>query len=109
MESNVTEKTIEWNLAFAADEVVTGVEKMLAKMNYTFSRTEKAQETSFQVIPSQGTLSLLVRPLAAHRSPFNIQVTLHRTLLRVTYAGFSPPMEALLQRNMTLAFLRVGG
>lgn len=105
----MTEKTIEWNLAFAADEVVAGVEKMLAKLGYAFSRTEKAEETCFSAKPPQGTLVFLVRPLASHRSPFNIQVTLHRTLLITTYSEFSPSMEETLQRSLTLAFLRVGG
>jgi hypothetical protein len=105
----VTEKIIEWNLAFAADEVVAGVEKLLAKIGYAFFRTERAEETYFQAKPPQGTLSCLVRPLASHRSPFNLQVTLHRTLLIVTYSEFSPQMEEILQRSMTLAFLRVGG
>ena len=105
----MTEKSIEWNLAFAADEVVGGVEKLLAKMGYAFSQVEKADETYFYVRPPQGTLSFLARPLASHRSPFNIQVTLHRTLLITTYAGFTPQMEESLQKNLTLAFLRVGG
>ena len=105
----MTEKTIEWNLAFAADEVVAGVEKMLAKLGYSFSRVEKEEETHFHVTPSQGALSFLARPLASHRSPFNMQVTLQRTLLITTYAGFSQDMEAALQKNLTLAFLRVGG
>ena len=105
----MTEKTVEWNLAFAKDEVSIGVEKLLVKMGWLFSREEKADETHFHTTPPQGTLSFLVRPLASHRSPFNIQVTLHRTLLITTYAGFSPQMEGSLQRNLTLAFLRVGG
>jgi hypothetical protein len=109
VESGVTEKTIEWNLAFAADEVVTGVEKMLAKLGYASSRTEQAEETYFQATPPQGTLAFLVRPLASHQSPFNLQATLHRTLLITTYSEFSPSMEEALQRSLTLAFLRVGG
>ena len=105
----MTEKTIEWNLAFAADEVVAGVEKLLSKMGYAFSHTQTAEETYFHTTPPQGALSFLVRPLASHRSPFNIQVTLHRTLLIATYSDFSSHMEEVLQRSMTLAFLRVGG
>lgn len=105
----MTEKTIEWNLAFAADEVITGVEKMLAKLGYAFSRTEKPEGTSLQTTPPQGTLSFLVCPIASHQSLFPIQVTLHRTLLRTTYSAFSPQMEDALQRSLTLAFLRVGG
>jgi len=105
----VTEKTIEWNLAFALDEVVAGVEKLLEKMGYAFSRMEKGEATHYLATPPQGSLTFLARPLASHSSPFNLQVTLHRTLLVTTYAGFTSQMEESLQKNLTLAFLRVGG
>ena len=105
----MTENTIEWNLAFAADEVRTGVEKLLAKFNYPIALNESAEELVIHVSPPVGTLSFVVRPLAAHKSPFNLQATLHRTLLIVTYAGFSAQAEAALRQGLTLAFLRVGG
>jgi hypothetical protein len=109
VENGVTEKTIEWNLAFARDEVISGVEKLLAKLAYSFSRTESQEGLVFQVTPPQGTLSFSIRPLLSHQSPFNIQVTLHRTMLITSYSGFSSQMEEALQRSLTLAFLRVGG
>ena len=105
----MTENTIEWNLAFAADEVKAGVEKLLAKLNYHTALSESAEEFVIQAFPPVGTLSFAVRPLAAHKSPFNLQATLHRTLLVVTYAGFSSQAEAALRQGLTLAFLRVGG
>jgi hypothetical protein len=105
----VTENTIEWNLAFAVDEVVAGVEKLLAKLDLTFARTEAGEEIVFHANPTVGSLSCTVRPLAAQKSPFNIQVTLHRTLLVITYAGFSPQAESALRQGLTLTFLRVGG
>jgi hypothetical protein len=100
---------MEWNLAFAADEVTAGVEKLLAKLNMTFSRADSDEDTVFHAHPAAGTLTFTVHPLAAHKSPFNIQVTLHRTLLTVAFAGFSAEAEAALQKGLTLAFLRVGG
>ena len=105
----MTENTIEWNLAFAADEVRAGVEKLLAKLNYPVTLSESAEELVIHASPPVGTLSFVVRPLAAHKSPFNLQATLHRTLLIVTYAEFSAPAEAALRQGLTLAFLRVGG
>lgn len=105
----MTENTIEWNLAFAADEVQAGVEKLLAKLNYPVAFSESAEGLVIHAFPPAGTLSFVVRPLAAHKSPFNIQATLHRTLLVVTYAGFSARAEAALRQGLTLAFLRVGG
>ncbi len=103
------ENTIEWNLAFAADEVKTGIEKLLAKFDYSIALSESAEEFIIHARPPAGTLSFVVRPLAAHKSPFNLQATLHRTLLVVTYAGFSSQEEAALRQGLTLAFLRVGG
>jgi len=109
VESGVTENTIEWNLAFAADEVKVGVEKLLAKFNYPVTLSECAEDLVIHASPPVGTLSFVVHPLAAHKSPFNLQATLHRTLLVVTYAGFSSQAEAALRQGLTLAFLRVGG
>ncbi len=103
------ENTIEWNLAFAADEVKTGVEKLLAKLHYPAALSESAEECVIRACPPMGTLSFVVRPLAAHKSPFNLQATWRRTLLIVTYAGFSSQEEATLRQGLTLAFLRVGG
>ncbi len=105
----MTEQTIEWNLAFAVDEVAAGVEKLLAKLNMTFARVEAGEEVRFRAHPEAGSLTFTVRPLAAHKSPFNIQITLHRTLLVVVYAGFSPQAESALRQGLTLTFLRVGG
>lgn len=105
----MTEQTIEWNLAFAVDEVLAGVEKLLTKLGYASVRTQGADETSVRAQPPQGALLFSIRPLTSYRSPFNIQVTLHRTLLVVTFSEFSAAMEEALRRNLTLAFLRVGG
>ncbi len=109
MENCVNEKTIEWNLAFARDEVVEGIRKLLGKLAYPFSCSESHDTFLLLAVPPQGALSFSIRPLVSHQSPFNIQVTLHRTLLTTTYSGFSPQMEDVLQRNLTFAFLRVGG
>lgn len=107
--SEQTEQTIEWNLAFSLDEVVTGVEKMLGKLGYAFTCTPNGETRDFLASPSQGSLRLTARPLAVQRSPFNLPVTLHRALLTVTYAGFSAAEEAELKKQLTFAFLRVGG
>lgn len=109
LENDVSEKTIEWNLAFSIDEVMAGVEKMLSKLDYAFTCTQNDEERFFRAVPSEGSLTLTARPLAAHRSPFNLPVTLYRTLLTVVYAGFSVENEASLKRQLTFAFLRVGG
>jgi len=105
----VSEKTIEWNLGFARDEVEVGLKKLLAEFGsvYTYSRTDA--ETRFQATLLQGSLEAIVRPLSSYRSPFNVQATLHRTLLVVSYSGLSAQEEEALQRRLTLTFLRVGG
>ncbi|MBI3248341.1 MAG: hypothetical protein HYZ50_17695 [Deltaproteobacteria bacterium] len=105
----MSEKMIEWNLAFSIDEVMAGVEKMLGKLGYAFTCTQNDDERFFRATPLEGSLTLTAHPLAAHRSPFNLPVTLHRTLLTVVYAGFSVENEASLKRQLTFAFLRVGG
>ncbi len=64
--------TIEWNLAFARDEVVAGLEKLLAQAGYVYTRTDADAETRFQAARSQGSLVMVVRPLPVQppgRSP----------------------------------------
>ena len=105
----MNERTIEWNLGFARAEVEAGLKKLLAESGsaYTYSQTDA--ETCFQVTLVQGSLEARVQPLASHRSPFNVQATLHRTMLVVTYAGLNAQEEETLKRRLTLTFLRVGG
>jgi hypothetical protein len=105
----MTEKTIEWNLAFARDEVVAGLEKLLTRAGCTYTRTETDAETHFQATLCGGSLQAVVRPLASHHGPFNLQVVLHRTLLVITYTGLTTQEEEALRRSLTLTFLRVGG
>jgi hypothetical protein len=105
----VSETLLEWNLGFARDEVIAGVEKLFAQLGCAYSRTETDTETRFHAAFSQGTLDLVVQPLTSYRSPFNIQATLHRTLLTVLAAGLSAEAKETLRQRLTLVFLRVGG
>jgi hypothetical protein len=101
--------TIEWNLAFARGEVVAGLEKLLGQLGYAYTRNDAEAETRFQATLSPGLLDLVVQPLASHRSPFNLQVVLHRTLLTATCTGLSAQEEGRFRHGLTLTFLRVGG
>lgn len=105
----MSEKTIEWNLAFSIDEVVEGVEKMLGKLGYAFTCTHNEDNRFFRATPPAGSLTLTARPLVVQHRPFNLPVTLHRTLLTLVYGGFSVEEEAALKKQLTFAFLRVGG
>ena len=102
-------KTIEWNLAFARDEVVAGLEKLLAQLGYAYTRGGTEGETRFRATLSHGVLDVVVRPLAPQRSPFNLQVVLRRTLLTATCTGLSAQEEERFRHGLTLTFLRVGG
>jgi hypothetical protein len=105
----VDEKTVEWNLGFAYDEVIAGLENLLSEGEYTYSRTETAAETHVQVILAQGTLGLKVQPLPSHQSPFNPHVFFHRTLLVMTFMEVSRQDEETFLHRLTLRFLRAGG
>ena len=105
----MSEKTLEWNLGFARDEVVAGLEKLFVQLEWAHTCTETDAETRFHAAFSQGMLDIAVRPLTSYRSPFNIQATLPRTLLIVCSTGLTPAEEATLRYRLTLAFLRVGG
>ena len=105
----VSTKTLEWNLAFARDEVVAGLEKLLAHLGYAYTRGGTEDEIRFRATLSHGVLDVVVQPLASHRSPFNLQVVLQRTLLTATCTGLSTQEEERFRHGLTLTFLRVGG
>lgn len=105
----MTDKTIEWNLGFAQDEVVAGLEKLLTQGEYTYTRAETDTEAQFQVTLFSGSLRLVVRQLPSRHSPFNPQVFFHRTLLVMTFAGISIQEEEAFLHRLTLTFLRAGG
>jgi hypothetical protein len=105
----VIEKTIEWNLGFARDEVIAGLEKLLTETGYVYTRADTDTEIRFQAILAQGLLELTVRALLSQRSPFNPPIFFHRTLLVMTFTGVSTQEEETFLRRLTLTFLRVGG
>ncbi|MGH8010831.1 MAG: hypothetical protein ACREQ3_27915 [Candidatus Binatia bacterium] len=105
----MTQKTIEWNLSFAQDEVITGVENLLSTGGYIYTRGGSDAEVRLHVTLSQGSLELAVRPLLSQRSPFSQQIGFHRTLLVMTWTGVSAQEEETFLRRLTLTFLRVGG
>ncbi|HJY81597.1 MAG TPA: hypothetical protein VKK81_11010 [Candidatus Binatia bacterium] len=105
----MSERMIEWNLAFTRDEVVAGLEKLLSQAGYVYTRTDTETETRLQTTLFQGALDMVVRPLAVHRSPFNLPITPHRALLTVTYSGVNAQEGEVWRHRLTLAFLRVGG
>jgi hypothetical protein len=105
----VDEKTVEWNLGFAYDEVIAGLEKLLSEGTYAHTRTATDTETHFQVTLAQGTLGLKVQPLLSHQSPFNPHVFFHRTLLVMTFMEVSRQDEETFLHRLTLRFLRAGG
>ena len=103
------ENIIEWNLGFARDEVEAGLNKLLAESGSTYTCRETDDETRFQATFLQGSLEAIIRPLTSYRSPFNLQATLHRTLLVVNCAGLSAQEKETFRQRLTLTFLRVGG
>ena len=103
------ESPIEWNLGFARDEVEAGIKTLLARFGSAYTCSKTDAETRVQATLVQGSLEAVVRPLSPQPGPFNLPVTLHRTLLVVSYAGLSAKEEEALKRRLTLTFLRVGG
>jgi hypothetical protein len=106
----VTTSLLEWDLGFAFDEVVEGLEKMCTMRRYVYTRTDRDGETCLSVTLPSATLKLLVKPLLSHRSPFSPLIILRRTLLTVTsLAPVALHDWDTFRQHMTLAFLRAGG
>lgn len=106
----MTTPLLEWNLGFAFDEVVEGVEQMCAMRSYIYTRTDRDSETCLSITLPSGMLELLVKPLLSHHSPFSPLIILHRTSLTVTSTApvVLHDWEPFRQHVM-LAFLRAGG
>ena len=106
----MTTPLLEWNLGFAFDEVVEGLEKMCAMRSYVYTRIDRDGETDLLVTLPSGTLALSVKPLLSHRSPFSPLIILHRTSLTVmSTAPVAPHDWDTFRQHVTLAFLRAGG
>ena len=106
----MSEILLEWNLGFAFDEVVEGLEKMCSMRGYVHTRTDRDGETLLSLTLPSEILELSVRPLRSHRSPFSPLIILHRTMLTVASAGAVTPQDReTFRQHLTLAFLRAGG
>lgn len=103
------EKTVQWNLGFPPDEVIAGLEKLLAGVSAVYTREERDAEVGVRIPLASGSLTLTVRPLLTSVSPFNFQGSSRRTLLLMTFSGVDTQEEETFLRRLTLAFLRVGG
>lgn len=116
MGETAREWTLEWNLAFAPDEVVPRLEALFRQHEYVHTREDAASgpdagSTSWQYRTTIGTGSIEVRVQSSgsEPGPFGGAHARPRTLLHVTCTGVDAADQARLKRQLTLAFLRVGG
>ena len=116
MSETAREWTLEWNLAFAPDEVVPRLEALFRQHEYAYTREDAASGPDAGSTPWQyrttlgtGSVDVRVQPLGSEPGPFGGAHARPRTLLRVTCTGVDAADQAHLKRQLTLAFLRVGG
>jgi len=105
----VRERHFAWDLAFASDEVIEGVEKMCRKEAYPYTKEKTNSETLFHVTLPDGNVTLRVCPQAAHHPPFNPILKFQRTILNVAMPEAEPQTVETFHRKLTLTFLRAGG
>jgi len=103
------ERDLEWDLAFAPDEVVPRLEKLFRQHGYAYTQEEKETDILYHTSLGQGTLDIGMHPLEPKKSPFSASIFQQRTLVRMTYTGVSKEDQAIFKHQLTLAFLRVGG
>lgn len=113
MSETAAEWTLEWNLAFAPDEVVSQLEAMFRQHGYAYSREDRhadpASEPYYRTTLGSGSVEVRVQPSGSAPGPFGGTHARPRTWLRVACAGVDEAGCARLKRQLTLAFLRVGG
>ena len=105
----MTETSLEWNVAFPPDEVIPRLENLFRQHDYTYTQEDRGADRHYRTALGQGTLELVIHPLEPKRSPFSRSILVQRTLLQMTYKGVSSADQAGFKRQLTLAFLRVGG
>ena len=101
--------TVEWELGFAGEEVVRGVENLCLLADYRFRRERSADEGRFH-IPiggGGGCVVLEVCPLAPRS--LSAAISFPRTRLRIRFHDAEGEARTAFMRRLTLAFLRVGG
>jgi len=105
----MAQKTVEWDLGFALDDVVAGLEKLFAHTDYRVKREKQDAAECFSLPLSQAGSCLLLeaRPLPVRR--LGPAIVSPRTLLSVHFTKATPEEEADFMKRLTLAFLRVGG
>ena len=108
-EDSVSERNFDWNLAFASDEVVEGVEKICHMEGYSYTKEQTGSETLFDIILPDGNAILRIRSQDAQQAPFNPMLKFQRTFLAVSMPEVGAQTVETLHRKLTLAFLRAGG
>ncbi len=103
------ERNFEWNLAFASDEVIEGVEKMCRTEGYSFTKGQTESETLFDITLPDGNAIFRIRPQDAQQVPFNPILKFQRTFLAVSMSEVGTQTVETLHWKLTLAFLRAGG
>ncbi len=103
------ERDLEWNLAFAPDEVVPRLENLFRQHGYAYTQEERETDIFYHTSLGPGTLDIVLHPLEPQRSPFSASIFQQRTLVRMTYTGVSKEDQATFKHQLTMAFLRVGG
>lgn len=107
------EWTLEWNLAFAPDEVVPRLETLFRQHEYAYTREDPPSSPDagprYRTTLGAGSVDVRVQPLDSEPGPFGGAQARPRTLLRVACTGADAADQARLKRQLTLAFLRVGG
>ena len=103
------ERNFEWDLAFASEEVIEGLENMCRKEAYPYTKEKTTSETLFHLTLSDGNALLRVRPQDSQQLPFNPMLKFQRTILTVSLHEVGPQTIETFHRQLTLAFLRAGG
>ena len=105
----MTDTTMEWNVAFSPDEVISRLENLFRQYDYTYTQEDRDADRYYRTTLGRGMLEVVMRPLEPKRSPFSHTIFIQRTLLQITYTNVAGADQARFKHQLTMAFLRVGG
>lgn len=100
---------LKWNLAFDYADVRFRLVQLFDQYGYGYTQTEGSESVDFVVESLGGRILVGVRAQLPRSSAFSAKILIPRTIMQVFFTDNDETVRATFKRQLTMAFLRVGG
>ncbi len=100
---------LKWNLAFDYADVRFRLVRLFDQYGYGYTQTESRESADFVVESLGGIILIGVRAQLPTSSAFSSKILIPRTIMQVFFSGDDETVRATFKKQLTMAFLRVGG